>query len=71
MYRFLKADWFGARALEMMQVYYCLPRDEVERIERIEFLDEKELLEQLLRHYCICVAWKDAGGFDLKSISFS
>lgn len=30
-----------------------LPPAEVERIEKIEFLDEKELLEQLLQHYCI------------------
>lgn len=29
---------------------------DVSRIEDIEFLDEKELLEQLLQHYCIVVA---------------
>lgn len=29
---------------------------EIERIEQIEFLDEKELLEQLLHHYCLVVA---------------
>lgn len=29
------------------------------RIERLEFLDEKELLQQLLQHYCICWAVKD------------
>lgn len=31
----------------------------VNRIERLEFLDEKELLQQLLQHYCICWAGKD------------
>lgn len=29
------------------------------RIERLEFLDERELLQQLLQHYCICWAVKD------------
>lgn len=29
---------------------------EIERIEQIELLDEKELLEQLLQHYCIVIA---------------
>lgn len=29
------------------------------RIERLEFLDEKELLQQLLQHYSICWATKD------------
>ncbi len=31
----------------------------IHRIERLEFLDEKELLPQLLQHYCICWAVKD------------
>lgn len=31
----------------------------INRIERLEFLDEKELLQQLLQHYCICWAVKD------------
>lgn len=29
------------------------------RIERLEFLDEKELLQQLLQHYSICWSTKD------------
>lgn len=53
---------------------YFLPRPEVDRIERLEFLDERDLLEQLLKHYCIVIASKglfqlcgetdDAIGFD-------
>ena len=31
-------------------------RNERERIESIEFLDEAELLFQLMDHYCICIA---------------
>lgn len=30
------------------------------RIEALEFLDEKELFEQLMQHYCICWASKDS-----------
>lgn len=33
-----------------------LDRKERDRIEGLEFLDEKELLIQLLDHYCVCVA---------------
>ena len=31
-----------------------------DRIERIDFLDERELLEQLLRHYCLSGAYLDS-----------
>ncbi len=33
-----------------------LDREERERVEALEFLDEKELLIQLLDHYCVCIA---------------
>ena len=29
------------------------------RIERLEFLDEKELLTQLLQHYCVSCGYND------------
>uniref|UniRef100_A0AAY5KFB5 Leucine carboxyl methyltransferase 1 n=1 Tax=Esox lucius TaxID=8010 RepID=A0AAY5KFB5_ESOLU len=57
--RFLKTGWENADALDMMTVYSVLPQDDVARIERLEFLDEKELLQQLLQHYSICWATKD------------
>eukprot|EP00064_Thunnus_orientalis_P019088 superscaffoldBa00004624_g19198 len=57
--RFLKTGWENADALDMMTVYGMLPQDDVARIERLEFLDEKELLQQLLQHYSICWATKD------------
>lgn len=40
---------------------------ERERIEAIEFLDENELLFQLMDHYCVCIA---ANNTDLKDILF-
>lgn len=67
--RFLQNCWDGAQALEMNQVYHSLPQAEIQRIEKIEFLDEKELLDQLLSHYCICVAWNDFHGIGLSSIT--
>lgn len=45
--------------MEMDEVYRYLPAEEVHRVERLEFLDETDLLNQLLQHYCLCWAWKD------------
>lgn len=43
-----------------MQTIYssCIDQIDKERIEHIEFLDEANLLEQLLNHYSITVAYK-------------
>lgn len=41
----------------MVQIYHSIPAAERARIERIEMLDEAELLMQLFQHYCISVAW--------------
>lgn len=42
----------------MINVYENLPADDRYRMERLEMLDELELLQQLLQHYCITIAWK-------------
>ncbi|KAJ7397394.1 Leucine carboxyl methyltransferase 1 [Pitangus sulphuratus] len=42
----------------------------LERIEALEFLDEKELFEQLMQHYCICWASKDSSNLGLANIDF-
>lgn len=55
--RFLKCGFNGARAFTMVQVYDSIPAAERQRIEKIEMLDEGELLVQLFQHYCISVAW--------------
>ncbi|XP_056153411.1 LOW QUALITY PROTEIN: leucine carboxyl methyltransferase 1 [Lampris incognitus] len=68
--RFLKAGWEQADALDMMTVYGVLPQDDVERIEHLEFLDEKELLLQLLQHYSICWASKDKLKLGLSQVAF-
>lgn len=56
--RFLNTGWTGARIWDMMQIYMSIPPAERQRVESIEFLDEQELLVQLLQHYAICIAWK-------------
>ncbi|XP_023571517.1 leucine carboxyl methyltransferase 1 isoform X2 [Octodon degus] len=61
--RLLLNGWETASAVDMMELYSRLPRAEVNRIESLEFLDEMELLEQLMRHYCLC--WATRGGQEL------
>lgn len=68
--RFLSAGWESVNALDMMTVYSMLPQEDVARIERLEFLDERELLQQLLQHYCICWAVKDKLSLGLSQIGF-
>nr|XP_033818880.1 leucine carboxyl methyltransferase 1 [Geotrypetes seraphini] len=68
--RLLSNGWENATALDMMKVYSSLPQNDVGRIEKLEFLDEKELLEQLLLHYCISWATKDGQNLGLAEISF-
>ena len=57
--RFLRSGWHNSTALDMNTVYARLPQAEVQRIERLEFLDETEMLRQLFDHYCVCWASKD------------
>ncbi|XP_030067415.1 leucine carboxyl methyltransferase 1 isoform X2 [Microcaecilia unicolor] len=68
--RLVSNGWENASALDMMKVYSSLPQDDVRRIEKLEFLDEKELLEQLLLHYCVSWATKDGQNLGLAEISF-
>ncbi|XP_037319745.2 leucine carboxyl methyltransferase 1 [Pungitius pungitius] len=68
--RFLKTGWEHADALDMMAVYSRLPHADMERIESLEFLDEKELLQQLLQHYSICWASKDKLNLGLSQLAF-
>uniref|UniRef100_A0A8B9P977 Leucine carboxyl methyltransferase 1 n=2 Tax=Apteryx TaxID=8821 RepID=A0A8B9P977_APTOW len=68
--RLLLNGWETAHAIDMMKVYSFLPQADVKRIEGLEFLDEKELFEQLMQHYCICWASKDSSNLGLASITF-
>lgn len=58
--RFADNNWDGSQAWDMVEVYQSIPAIERQRIEKIEFLDEQEVLLQLFQHYCICVGWKGA-----------
>ncbi|CAI9537551.1 unnamed protein product [Staurois parvus] len=68
--RLLSNGWEAADALDMIRVYGSLPQNDVARIEKLEFLDEKELLEQLLLHYCITWGTKDSLHLGLSEIMF-
>lgn len=56
-HRFVSCGFSGARAWDMCQVYESIPIQERQRVEKIEMLDEGELLVQLFQHYSITVAW--------------
>ncbi|XP_022444196.1 leucine carboxyl methyltransferase 1 isoform X1 [Monodon monoceros] len=68
--RLLSSGWESASAIDMMELYSKLPRAEVSRIESLEFLDEMELLEQLMQHYCLCWATKGGSELGLKEITY-
>jgi len=55
--RFIDNGWLGSKAWDMVEVYRSIDQTERSRIEKIEFLDEQELLVQLFQHYCICIGW--------------
>lgn len=55
--RFTSTGWLGSRAWDMVQIYQSIEPTERTRIEKLEFLDEQELLVQLFQHYCICIGW--------------
>ncbi|XP_076267504.1 leucine carboxyl methyltransferase 1 isoform X2 [Rhynchophorus ferrugineus] len=55
--RFTSTGWLGSRAWDMVQIYQSIEPTEKTRIEKLEFLDEQELLVQLFQHYCICIGW--------------
>jgi len=68
--RFLSSGWQHAEAWDMISIYKNLPPAEITRIENLEFLDEKEQLDQLLLHYCICWAAKDELSLGLNALTY-
>jgi len=67
---FLTAGWEGAEAKDMMEVYKKLPKEDNANVEKLEFLDEVNLLHDLLKHYCISWAFKDPKKLGLVEIGF-
>jgi len=66
--RFVDCGFSGASAVNVYDAYLDLPHADRDRIERIEFLDEFEIMKQLLEHYCVAWAWKDGARMDLEGI---
>lgn len=69
--RFTAHGFEQADAMEMRHVLASLPSQDVHRVERLEFLDERELLDQLMSHYCYCWAYKDPHKLGLADVNFS
>jgi len=68
--RFLDHKFTAAEGVNVWDAYDSLPYDVRTRIERIEFLDEFEIMRQLLEHYCVCWGWKSKTDIDLTGISW-
>lgn len=68
--RFISHGWDSATCWNMNEVYSLLPQSEVQRVEDIERLDEKELLRQLFHHYGLTVARKNSANFNFDSVNF-
>ncbi|XP_076824972.1 leucine carboxyl methyltransferase 1-like isoform X2 [Clavelina lepadiformis] len=64
--RFINVGWHNAQCQDMWSTYNGLP--DKRKIEQIEMLDEAELLQQLMEHYCLCVAIKESSDFGLESL---
>lgn len=54
--RLTQLGWERARAWDMTQMWRALPLHERARVERLEMLDEGELLQQLHKHYALALA---------------
>ncbi|KAL6710584.1 carboxy methyl transferase for protein phosphatase 2A [Coniothyrium glycines] len=53
----------GAKVADTSHIWrHWVPENEKERVAGLEFLDELEELELLLRHYCIAWGWRDGKG---------
>lgn len=66
--RFTDCGFSGANAVNVWDAYQGLPHETRFRIEKIEFLDEFEIMKQLLEHYCVAWAWNDDKTLGLEDI---
>jgi hypothetical protein len=52
--RFSEAGWKNIECIDMYESYLNLP--DLERVKKLEFLDDIEIFKQLLQHYSITTA---------------
>ena len=69
--RFLETGFDGGMCWTMNEVYDMLPKTVVDRVDRLELFDERELMKQLFEHYCLTVSWRNANNLDFDSVDFS
>ncbi|KAJ1651869.1 carboxy methyl transferase for protein phosphatase 2A [Dispira simplex] len=56
--RYRDLGWDHSQALSIREIYHALPKNEIDRINRLEMLDELEEFDLLGDHYCITWAFK-------------
>ena len=68
--RLLSTGWHNGFCWTMNEIYNMMPKEEIERVEKIEFLDERELVSQLFEHYCVSYGWKSMSMISLDDMEF-
>lgn len=67
--RLLNSGWQSGFCWTMNEIYNSmLNREEVDRVDKIELLDEKELVNQLFEHYCVSYGWKNKNQINFDDI---
>ncbi|CAD5116177.1 DgyrCDS5095 [Dimorphilus gyrociliatus] len=69
--RFKRNGWKNVECLEMTNVYRNLSTSEKQRLEKLERFDEKDLLDQLLEHYCLMWANSDSNSVNLSDVTIT
>jgi [phosphatase 2A protein]-leucine-carboxy methyltransferase len=68
MERFTRNGCSGAGAVNAWHAWEDLPAQIKSKVEKIEFLDEYEIMKQLLEHYCVSWGWRDESGVGIATI---
>ena len=68
--RLVSCGWDSGICWTMNELYNMLPKEDIARVEKIEFLDERELVSQLFEHYCVSFGWKNVSDLCFDEIEF-
>ena len=68
--RLVTSGWDSGVCWTMYELYNLLPKEDINRVEKIEFLDERELVNQLFEHYCVSFCWKNVSDLCFDEIEF-
>jgi tRNA wybutosine-synthesizing protein 4 len=69
--RFKRLGWSNSHALDLNDIYnHVIPKEEIQRIEKLELFDEFEEWHLISAHYCICVSTLNSSTLNLDQIAF-